>query len=132
MLLASKGAAGVTGAGLVTLAASLSAFGTIDPVGIALVVGIDRFMSEARALTNLIGNGVATMVVAKWEGERDDARFQEVLDDPSLVEDADLQELMERDDSAQMPGGMTEGERRDIDLERGEKEGTVTTGPVRR
>ncbi|MGZ4582459.1 MAG: C4-dicarboxylate transporter DctA [Nocardioidaceae bacterium] len=88
MLLTSKGAAGVTGAGLVTLAASLSAFGTIDPVGIALIVGIDRFMSEARALTNLIGNGVATMVVAKWEDERDDARFREVLDHPELVEDA--------------------------------------------
>jgi aerobic C4-dicarboxylate transport protein len=96
MLLASKGAAGITGAGLVTLAASLSAFGTIDPVGIALIVGIDRFMSEARALTNLIGNGVATMVVARWEGERDDARFQAVLDDPSLVEDVDLLEAADR------------------------------------
>ena len=96
MLLTSKGAAGVTGAGLVTLAASLTAFGgQINPLGIALIVGIDRFMSEARALTNLIGNGVATMVIAKWEGERDDARFQEVLDNPKLVEDADVPESFE-------------------------------------
>jgi aerobic C4-dicarboxylate transport protein len=64
-------------------------------VGIALIVGIDRFMSEARALTNLIGNGVATMVIAKWEGERDDERFREVLDDPSLIEDIDVPEEYE-------------------------------------
>jgi aerobic C4-dicarboxylate transport protein len=92
LLLVSKGAAGVTGAGLVTLAAGLQAFGSIPAVGIALIVGIDRFMSEARALTNLIGNGVATMVIAKWEGERDDERFREVLDDPSLIEDIDVPE----------------------------------------
>jgi len=92
LLLVSKGAAGVTGAGLVTLAAGLQAFGNIPAVGIALIVGIDRFMSEARALTNLIGNGVATMVIAKWEGERDDERFREVLDDPSLIEDIDVPE----------------------------------------
>jgi aerobic C4-dicarboxylate transport protein len=52
-------------------------------------------MSEARALTNLIGNGVATMVLAKWEGERDDERFREVLDDPSLIEDIDVPETYE-------------------------------------
>ena len=81
MILTSKGAAGITGAGLVTLVASLQAFGgtffTAESiaVGIALVVGIDRIMSEGRALTNCIGNGVATMVVAKWVGERDDDRF---------------------------------------------------------
>jgi aerobic C4-dicarboxylate transport protein len=92
MVLTSKGAAGITGAGLVTLTASLQAFGgtffsaeTIA-VGIALVVGIDRIMSEGRALTNCIGNGVATMVVAKWAGERDDERFQAVLRDPSLAD----------------------------------------------
>ncbi|HEX5781676.1 MAG TPA: hypothetical protein VFX80_07125, partial [Solirubrobacteraceae bacterium] len=56
-------------------------------VGIALVVGIDRIMSEGRALTNCIGNGVATMVVAKWQGERDEERFQASLRDPSRVED---------------------------------------------
>ena len=92
MVLTSKGAAGITGAGLVTLTASLQAFGGtfFTPesiaVGIALVVGIDRIMSEGRALTNCIGNGVATMVIAKWQGERDDERFAAVLDDPSLAD----------------------------------------------
>jgi aerobic C4-dicarboxylate transport protein len=89
MLISSKGAAGVTGAGLITLAASLAAFGdTIPAVGIALIVGIDRFMSEARALTNLIGNGVATMVIARWQGALDVERFRTVLRNPELVEDA--------------------------------------------
>ena len=88
MVLTSKGAAGITGAGLVTLTASLQAFGGefFSPesiaLGIALVVGIDRIMSEGRALTNCIGNGVATMVIAKWQGERDDVRFQAVLERP--------------------------------------------------
>jgi aerobic C4-dicarboxylate transport protein len=87
MLLTSKGAAGVTGAGLVTLAASLTAFGdTIPAVGIALIVGIDRFMSEARALTNLVGNAVATLVIARWQGALDGERLREVLDDPSLID----------------------------------------------
>ena len=92
MVLTSKGAAGVTGAGLVTLAASLQAFGGefFSPeaiaVGIALVVGIDRVMSEGRALTNAIGNCVATLVIARWNGELDRERLQAVLDDPSLVE----------------------------------------------
>jgi aerobic C4-dicarboxylate transport protein len=95
MILTSKGAAGITGAGLVTLTASLQAFGGTFfsaesiALGIALVVGIDRVMSEGRALTNCIGNGVATMVIARWQGERDEARFQAVLDDPSLA-DPDL------------------------------------------
>jgi aerobic C4-dicarboxylate transport protein len=95
MILTSKGAAGITGAGLVTLTASLQAFGGTFfsaesiAVGIALVVGIDRVMSEGRALTNCIGNGVATMVVAKWQGELDEERFQEVLANPSLA-DPDL------------------------------------------
>ena len=71
LLLTSKGAAGVTGAGFVTLAATLGTVGHIPIEGLALILGIDRFMSEARALTNLIGNGVATVVVAKWEGELD-------------------------------------------------------------
>ena len=92
MVLTSKGAAGITGAGLVTLTASLQAFGgtffTAESiaVGIALVVGIDRIMSEGRALTNCIGNGVGTMVIAKLQGERDDERFMAVLDDPSLAD----------------------------------------------
>jgi aerobic C4-dicarboxylate transport protein len=75
LLLTSKGAAGVTGSGFVTLAATLSAVPTIPVEGLALILGIDRFMSEARALTNLMGNGVATVVAARWEGELDEARM---------------------------------------------------------
>jgi aerobic C4-dicarboxylate transport protein len=92
MVLTSKGAAGITGAGLVTLTASLQAFGGtfFSPesiaIGIALVVGIDRIMSEGRALTNCVGNGVATMVIAGWQGERDDERFRAALEDPSLAD----------------------------------------------
>ncbi len=66
LLLSSKGAAGVTGSGFIVLAATISAVGHLPLAGLALILGIDRFMSEARALTNLIGNGVATVVVAKW------------------------------------------------------------------
>ncbi len=77
LLLTSKGAAGVTGSGFVTLAATLAALNGKVPVeGVALVLGVDRFLSEARAITNIIGNGVATMVVARWEGLRDDTRMQ--------------------------------------------------------
>jgi aerobic C4-dicarboxylate transport protein len=92
MVLTSKGAAGITGAGLVTLTASLQAFGGtfFSPesiaIGIALVVGIDRVMSEGRALTNCIGNGVATMVIARWQGELDTERFRAALEDPSLAD----------------------------------------------
>jgi aerobic C4-dicarboxylate transport protein len=71
LLLTSKGAAGVTGSGFITLAATLSATGTIPMAGLALILGVDRFMSEARALTNLVGNTVAMLVVAKWEREFD-------------------------------------------------------------
>ncbi len=67
LLLTSKGAAGVTGSGFVTLAATLSSVGTIPVAGLSLLLGIDRFMSEARALTNIVGNAVATIVVARWE-----------------------------------------------------------------
>jgi aerobic C4-dicarboxylate transport protein len=99
MVLTSKGAAGITGAGLVTLTASLQAFGgqffSTDAIaiGIALVVGIDRVMSEGRALTNAIGNSVATLVVAKLQGELDEKRLHEVLDDPSLV-DRDMERAL--------------------------------------
>jgi aerobic C4-dicarboxylate transport protein len=71
LLLTSKGAAGVTGSGFIVLAATLSSVGTLPLAGLTLILGIDRFMSEARALTNVIGNGVATLVVAKWTGELD-------------------------------------------------------------
>ncbi|HVT35016.1 MAG TPA: C4-dicarboxylate transporter DctA [Nevskiaceae bacterium] len=70
-MLTSKGAAGVTGSGFITLAATLAVVPSVPVAGLALILGIDRFMSEARALTNIIGNGVATIVVAKWEGELD-------------------------------------------------------------
>ncbi|MGG7539791.1 dicarboxylate/amino acid:cation symporter [Rhizobium sp. Nf11,1] len=68
-MLSSKGAAGITGAGFITLAATLSVVPSVPVAGMALILGVDRFMSECRALTNLIGNAVATVVVAKWEGE---------------------------------------------------------------
>ena len=64
-------ASGVTGAGFITLAATLAVVPSIPVAGLALILGIDRFMSEARALTNFIGNGVATIVVSKWENELD-------------------------------------------------------------
>src|SRR5690348_12277796 len=79
LLLTSKGAAAVTGGGFITLAATLSTIGTVPVAGLALLLGIDRFMSEARAITNLIGNGVATMVVAKWEGALDEGRARSAL-----------------------------------------------------
>lgn len=79
LLLTSKGAAAVTGGGFITLAATLSTVGTVPVAGLALLLGIDRFMSEARAITNLIGNGVATVVVAKWDGALDVKRMNAVL-----------------------------------------------------
>lgn len=79
LLVASKGAAGVTGSGFIVLAATLSAVGTLPVAGLALILGIDRFMSEARALTNLIGNGVATIVVAKWCKQLDENTLQSEL-----------------------------------------------------
>jgi aerobic C4-dicarboxylate transport protein len=79
LLVASKGAAGVTGSGFIVLAATLSAVGHLPVAGLALILGIDRFMSEARALTNLIGNGVATIVVAKWCKQLDDNTLQSEL-----------------------------------------------------
>jgi aerobic C4-dicarboxylate transport protein len=79
LLLTSKGAAGVTGSGFIVLAATLSAVGDVPVTGLALILGIDRFMSEARALTNLIGNGVATVVVGKWCGDLDAERMRRVL-----------------------------------------------------
>jgi aerobic C4-dicarboxylate transport protein len=74
-MLTSKGASGVTGAGFITLAATLSVVPSVPVAGLALILGVDRFMSEARALTNIIGNGVAALVVARWEGELDSVRL---------------------------------------------------------
>ena len=79
LLLTSKGAAGVTGSGFIVLAATLSAVGNVPVAGVALILGIDRFMSEARALTNIIGNGVATLVVARWCNKLDLDRMQQHL-----------------------------------------------------
>jgi aerobic C4-dicarboxylate transport protein len=79
LLLTSKGAAAVTGGGFITLAATLAAVPTIPVAGLALILGIDRFMSEARALTNLIGNGVATVVVSKWENELDHEQLERMM-----------------------------------------------------
>lgn len=79
LLLSSKGAAGVTGSGFIVLAATLSAVGHLPVAGLALILGIDRFMSEARALTNLVGNAVATLVVAKWVGELDETVLHKEL-----------------------------------------------------
>ncbi|WP_184636624.1 dicarboxylate/amino acid:cation symporter [Variovorax guangxiensis] len=86
LLLTSKGAAGVTGSGFIVLAATLSAVGHVPVAGLALILGIDRFMSEARALTNLIGNGVATLVVAKWTGDLDTVRMNQHLNQESTAE----------------------------------------------
>ena len=86
LLLTSKGAAGVTGSGFIVLAATLSAVGTVPVAGLALILGIDRFMSEARALTNLIGNGVATLVVAKWTNELDVERLHAGLNNETWEE----------------------------------------------
>ncbi|HTP30320.1 MAG TPA: dicarboxylate/amino acid:cation symporter [Anaeromyxobacteraceae bacterium] len=79
LLLTSKGAAAVTGGGFITLAATLSAVGNIPVAGLALILGIDRFMSEARAITNLIGNGVATLAVSRWEREIDMPTARQIL-----------------------------------------------------
>jgi aerobic C4-dicarboxylate transport protein len=94
LLLTSKGSAGVAGAGFVTLAATLSSVGTIPVSGLVLLLGVDRFMNEARAVTNLIGNGIATIAIAKWDGALDQAMVQEVINEqngtaPPTVIDAE-------------------------------------------
>ena len=95
LLLTSKGAAGITGSGFIVLAATLSAVGGVPVAGLALILGIDRFMSEARALTNLVGNGVATLVVAKWTGDLDMQRLQQGLDSPTMIEAQEPETLMD-------------------------------------
>ena len=106
LLLTSKGAAGVTGSGFIVLAATLSAVGGVPVAGLALILGIDRFMSEARALTNLIGNGVATIVVAKWTGDLDTARLQRQLDGETDAAAEAPEEMLDAID-AQMPASPT-------------------------
>ena len=89
LMLTSKGAAAVTGGGFITLAATLSSLGTVPVAGITLLLGVDRFMSEMRALTNLVGNGVATIVVAIWEGEFDRTQANRVFNGEVDVEGSD-------------------------------------------
>jgi aerobic C4-dicarboxylate transport protein len=98
LLLTSKGAAAVTGGGFITLAATLSAVGNIPVAGLTLLLGVDRFMSEARAITNLIGNGVAAVVVSRTEGELDVAGARAVLDRKGANE-----EPLDEDDRARGP-----------------------------
>ena len=86
LLISSKGAAGVTGSGFIVMAATLSAVGHIPVAGLALILGIDRFMSEARALTNLVGNSLATIVVAKWVGQLDQDKLHYALANPAEVD----------------------------------------------
>jgi len=96
LLLTSKGAAGVTGSGFIVLAATLSAVGDVPVAGLAIILGIDRFMSEARALTNLVGNGVATIVVAKWTGELDEHQLTKVLNKDNWLEAQDPEIILDQ------------------------------------
>ena len=98
LLLTSKGAAGVTGSGFIVLAATLASLGTVPVASIALILGVDRFMSEARALTNLIGNGVATVVVARWENALDMARMRRHLDRETEGEADDPEKLLVKEE----------------------------------
>jgi aerobic C4-dicarboxylate transport protein len=95
LLLTSKGAAGVTGSGFIVLDATLSAVGGVPVAGLALILGIDRFMSEARALTNLIGNGVATIVVSKWVGDLDTERMERVLNSDAELDTDEPEEAID-------------------------------------
>ena len=94
LLLTSKGAAGVTGSGFIVLASTLAAVGHIPVASIALILGVDRFMSEARALTNLVGNGVATVVVAKWEKSLDTQRMKRILNKETALEADDPEAVL--------------------------------------
>ena len=98
LLLTSKGAAGVTGSGSIVLAATLATVGTIPVAAIALILGVDRFMSEARALTNLIGNGVATVVISKWEGALDVNRMHAHLNRETDAEADAPEEVLVEDE----------------------------------
>lgn len=103
LLLTSKGAAGVTGSGFIVLAATLSAVGGVPVAGLALILGIDRFMSEARALTNLIGNGVATVVVGKWCGELNEKRMHARLNKETYYDADDPEEELVAREEHGMP-----------------------------
>jgi aerobic C4-dicarboxylate transport protein len=94
-MLSSKGATGVTGAGFITLAATLSVVPSVPIASLAILVGIDRFMSECRALTNLVGNGVATIVVSRWEKELDKDVLNANLRKPKSVVDLIQEEMVD-------------------------------------
>jgi len=94
-MLTSKGASGITGAGFITLASTLAVVPSVPVAGMALILGIDRFMSECRALTNIVGNGVATVVVAKWTGDLDTARMQRQLNGETDEAAQEPEELLE-------------------------------------
>ena len=114
LLLTSKGAAAVTGGGFITLAATLASTGSVPVEGLALLLGVDRFMSECRAITNLIGNGVATLVVARWEKELDQSRLESVLThEPAEEADETLEGLMAAEpvDHVRRPDGVAPVER---------------------
>ena len=96
LTITSKGSAGVTGSGFITLAATLASMGKIPVAGMVLLLGVDRFMSEARAITNTIGNAVGTVAIARWVGSVDRQRLAQVLDGKTDPEDLD--ELYEGDD----------------------------------
>ncbi len=98
LLFTSKGAAGITGSGFIVLAATLSAVGVVPVAGLALILGIDRFMSEARALTNLIGNGVATVVVARWVGDLDVQTMESHLVHETAVEADEPEKVLNQRD----------------------------------
>jgi aerobic C4-dicarboxylate transport protein len=87
----------VTGGGFITLAATLSTIPTLPVSGLALLIGVDRFMSEARALTNLVGNGVAAVAVAKWDGALDSRRMRRILDGESVLEADQPEEVLVAD-----------------------------------
>jgi aerobic C4-dicarboxylate transport protein len=94
-MLTSKGASGITGAGFITLAATLHVVPDIPVAGMALILGIDRFMSECRALTNFIGNGVAAVVVSRWEKELDMDKMKAELANPgSTITDPEPMEVI--------------------------------------
>ena len=99
----SKGAAGITGSGFIVLAATLSAVGGVPVAGLALIPGIDRFMAEARALKNLVGNGVATVVIVNWTGDVDMVRLDRHLAGATDLE-ADEPEAILDAKQAHMPG----------------------------
>lgn len=103
LLLTSKGAAGVTGSGFIVLAATLSAVGGLPVAGLALILGIDRFMSEARALTNLIGNGVATVVVGRMTGDLDVARLHRQLNNETEEDAEEPEAVLDRSEAQMAP-----------------------------